>query len=106
MTEIYIQTVIAVIAVISIFFLFIVLFKRRQEKANLINVIAYQPFGQRKGVAALKIGKKVFVIGITANDLKLLETMEEIDIENEVVRNIHEKVKELKNWRAGIDEYK
>lgn len=106
MTELYIQMIGALVAVTGLIFLMAIILKKKQAKTGLINLLAYQPFGQRKGIAALKIGREVLIVGVTANDLRLLKTFNEDELENETITNISEKVKKLKGLRMQIDEHK
>ncbi len=58
------------------------LMKKRQNRYGLINIVSYQSMGPRKGVAAVKIGREILIVGITPNDMRLLKTFreEELDI--------------------------
>jgi len=56
------------------------LMKRRQNKYGLMNILSYQSMGPRKGVAAIKIGKEILILGITPNDMRLLKTFREDEI--------------------------
>lgn len=57
------------------------LMKRRQNRYGLMNIISYQSIGPRKGVAALKIGREILILGITSNDMRLLKTFREDEID-------------------------
>lgn len=49
------------------------LYRRRQKGAGLITMLAYQSLGQKMGIAAVKIGREILVLGVTPNDFKLLK---------------------------------
>ena len=56
-------------------------FKKKNNRFGLMNVIGYQPFGPKKGVAALKVGKEVLILGVSVNDMRLLKTFKENELE-------------------------
>jgi flagellar biogenesis protein FliO len=43
--------------------------------------VAYHPFGPRRGVAALRVGSEVLVLGVTNTDLKLLRVLDASKVE-------------------------
>jgi len=48
---------------------------------GLLQLVAYQPFGPRRGVAAVRVGREVLVLGVTNTDLKLLRVLDAAAIE-------------------------
>ena len=50
--------------------------KRRQTSTGLMKVVAYQPLGQRKGIAAVQVGGEVLLVGVTPTDVKLLKSVD------------------------------
>jgi len=102
--DMYIQMGIALVAVTGVIILLGLFLRRRQGKTGLINILSYQSFGPRKGIAALKIGREILLIGITSTDLKLLKSLDENDLERETVRDINEKLKRLKAIKEGLSE--
>lgn len=102
--DMYIQMGIALVAVIGMIALLGLFLRRRQGKAGLINILSYQSFGPRKGIAALRIGREILLIGITSTDLKLLKSLDENDLEKETVRDINEKLKRLRAIKEGLSE--
>ncbi len=105
MTEQYIQMIAALGGVILLIILFGYLMKKRQTKSGvLINVVSYQPFGPRKGVAALKMGREVLLLGITQNDIKLLKTFNENEFEEKTTAEINTKIRMLKNMKERLNE--
>ncbi len=80
MTGTYIQTVLALIFVLILIFATSFLLKKRQGKTGFMSIVGYQPIGPKKGVAALKIGKEVLILGITASEMRLLKVIQEADV--------------------------
>lgn len=107
MTDQYIQMIAALAVVILLIVLFGYIMRKRQTKSGvLINVVSYQPFGPRKGVAALKMGREVLLLGITQNDIKLLKTFNENDFEEKTTAEINTKIRMLKNMKERLNESK
>jgi len=50
--------------------------KRQPGTPGLFRVLAYQPFGPRRGIAAVRVGREVLVLGVTNTDLKLLRVLD------------------------------
>ncbi|MGD1075323.1 MAG: flagellar biosynthetic protein FliO [Thermodesulfovibrionales bacterium] len=97
--------VLALAAVIGLIVLVGIFLRKKQGKAGTImNVLAYQSFGPRKGIAALKIGREILLVGVTASDLKLLKTIEENELETDTVRDISNAVKRLRNMKEHLNE--
>ncbi len=57
------------------------LIRKKQNRFGLMSVVSYQPFGQKKGVAALKIGGEVLILGVTQNDMRLLKVFKEDELD-------------------------
>lgn len=104
MTALYFQVALALVAVVGLIYLTGFLMKNRQTKASLMNILAYQSFGQRKGIAALKIGKEILLVGVTSTDIKLLKTYDESELELEAVSVINDKLKQLKDMKKNLNE--
>jgi flagellar biogenesis protein FliO len=74
------------------------LLRRKQNRFGLMSVVSYQPFGPKKGVAALKIGSEILILSVTPNDMRLLKTFKdsELDInENEGFQSKFEKFRNI-----------
>lgn len=96
MTGIYIQTAAALLFVVLLIVGAGYVMKKKQNRFGLMSIVSYQPFGPRKGVAALKIGKEILILGVTQNDMRLLKIFKdgELDIkENEGFQSKLEKFK-------------
>lgn len=104
MTDTYLQVVLSLAGVAGLIYLLGFLMRRKQGGDNLMKVIAYQSFGQRKGIAALKIGSDIHIVGITPNDIKFLKTYEEIAVTREIGRGINDKLKRLKGIKENLYE--
>ena len=50
--------------------------KRQPGVPGFFHLVAYHPFGPRRGVAALRVGQEVLVLGLTNTDLKLLRVLD------------------------------
>ncbi len=77
MTETLMQMVISLIFVILLIFLAAFVYKKKQRKSGLISLVEYLSIGPKKGVAALKIGREILILGITPTDFRLLKTLKE-----------------------------
>jgi flagellar biogenesis protein FliO len=78
MTDIYFQMILALALVIGMIFLLGMFLKKKQSKDGLMKVIGYQSLGPKKGLAAVRINKEVLILGVTATELKLLRTYDDI----------------------------
>lgn len=83
MTGTYLQVVVALIFVILLILAAGFIMRKKQNRLGLMSVISYQPFGPKKGVAALKIGSEILILGVTPNDMRLLKIFKdgELDLE-------------------------
>lgn len=104
MTGLYFQVALALIVVVGLIYLTGFLLKGRQTRASLMNILAYQSFGQRKGIAALKIGKEILLVGVTSTDIKLLKTYDESELNPEAAGVISDKLKQLKDLKKNLNE--
>ena len=72
------------------------IFKKRQNRTGFMSIVGYQPFGPKKGVAALRVGKEILILGVTPNEMRLLKSFGEGELElqeNEIFHNKFEKFK-------------
>ncbi|MBI4682634.1 MAG: FliO/MopB family protein [Nitrospirae bacterium] len=81
MTGTYLQVAAALFFVVLLIITAGFLLKKKQNKFGLMSVVSYQPFGPRKGVAALKIGKEILILGVTQNDMRLLKIFKDDELE-------------------------
>jgi len=104
MTGTYLQVATALIVVVGLILIFGIVMRKRQGKTSLITVLAYQSFGPRKGIAALKIGPEILLIGVTSTDLKLLKTFDENELEPEVQKEVSDKLQKLRSMKKLLNE--
>ncbi|RJQ55761.1 MAG: hypothetical protein C4526_03160 [Nitrospiraceae bacterium] len=81
MTATYIQTAAALLFVIILIAAAGFFFKKKQNRTGFMSIVGYQPFGPKKGVAALKVGKEVLILGVTSNEMRLLKSFAEGELE-------------------------
>jgi flagellar biogenesis protein FliO len=81
MTATYIQMLAALIFVILLIVGAGFLMKKKQGRPGLMSVVSYHSMGPKKGVAALKIGKEVLILGVTSSDMRLLKTFKEDELD-------------------------
>ena len=96
MTGTYIQTAAALVFVILLIAGAGYIMRKRQNRFGLMSIVSYQPFGPKKGVAALKIGKEILILGVTPNEMSLLKIFKEGELDLE----------EIDGFRAGLEKFK
>ena len=100
----YLQMTVALVVVIGLIVVIGTVLKRKQTKSSLMTVLTYQSFGPKKGIAALKIGTEILLVGVTSTDLKLLKTFDENELDPELIRDINEKLNKLRNIKKLLNE--
>jgi len=50
--------------------------KRQPGVPGFFQLMAYHPFGPRRGVAALRVGRELLLLGVTNTDFKLLRVLD------------------------------
>lgn len=81
MTAYYLQVAAALLFVVLLIVAAGFVLKKKQNRFGLMSIVSYQPFGPKKGVGALKIGKEILILGLTPNDIRLLRVFKEEDID-------------------------
>src|SRR5512135_1613167 len=76
MIELILQTVAALAFVVFLILLLALGYRKRNRDSGLIRLVSYQAIGQKMGVAALKIGGEIFILGVTPTDFKVLKRMD------------------------------
>lgn len=94
----------ALAAVIGMILLMKVFLKKKQGKSGMMNILAYQSFGPRKGLAALKMGNEVLLLGVTSTDIKLLKTFDGNEFEAQAAADINDKLRMLKDMKERLHE--
>ncbi len=81
MMEAYSQMAAALFFIVVLIIAAAYVFKKKQNRVGLMNVVSYQPIGTKKGVAALKIGKEILILGVSTNDMRLLKIFKEDELD-------------------------
>jgi len=81
MMDLYLHMGVALILVSGLIVLFGLFVKKKQDKGSVMKIMGYQSLGQKKGMAMVKVGQEVLLLGVTANDVKLLKTLSGLDEE-------------------------
>ena len=77
MTSLFGQISIVISFITLLIFIAALIYKKRQKGSGLISIIEYFSFGPKRGIAALKVGKEILIVGITLNEFRLLKTLDE-----------------------------
>ena len=77
--------------------------KRTPGGPGIIDLVAYQPFGPRRGIAAVRIGRDVLVVGVTNADLKLFRVIDAEALKTGAVATVADKVRRLRKMKVGLD---
>lgn len=77
--------------------------RRRPAGGGLVQLLSYQALGPRKGVAALRVGREVLVVGVTNTDVRLLAQMKEADLPAEPVLQAAGTMERLRKIRERLD---
>lgn len=101
MTGTYIQMSAALIFVILLIVAAGYVMKKKQNRFGIMNLISYQPFGPKRGVAALKVGKEVLILGMTQTEMRLLKSFNEEELDLSKPEGFQVKLNRLKNAGAN-----
>jgi len=105
MIQTYIQMAIALVFVILLIFAIGFVLRKKQDRFGFMSVVGYQSLGPKKGVAALKIGKEILILGVTSNDMRLLRIFKEGELELKESRGFQGRLEKFKKGvteRSGI----
>ncbi len=100
MTGTYIQMAVALTFVIFLIIVVGFLLKKKQNRYGLMSVVSYQPFGPKKGVAALKIGNEILILGVTSNDMRLLRIFKDGELELKEIEGFQSKLEKFRSIRV------
>jgi len=106
MSVLFLKTAAALGFIIMLIAALAMAYKKRQPGApGLFHLLAYHPFGPRRGVAALRVGHEVLILGITNADLKLLRVMDADKVqESPVLPSAPEDImSRLRKIKEGLD---
>lgn len=80
------------------------LYRRKQKQSNIIQLVAYQSLGAKKGVAALQVGNEIMVLGIMPNGLRVLKTLEAKEVLAKREDPYSDRVQKLRRLKEAVDE--
>ncbi len=69
--------IVSLLFVIFLIMMIAYLNRKRQRKSRFMNIIEYLSIGTKKGVAAVKVGRDILILGVTPTGFNLLTTMDE-----------------------------
>lgn len=106
MTDPYMQMLFALALVVCVILFMGLGLKKKRDMNGLMKVLAYQPLGQKKGIAAVQVGREVLLVGVTSTDLKLLKTFDDNfdtgGAEKTTAADITEKLKKLRAMKDTL----
>jgi flagellar biogenesis protein FliO len=102
MTAMIVQMVLALAFVIFLIFSVSFIYRKKQKGTNFINLVAYHSFGQKMGIAALRVGDEILVLGVTPTDMKLLKKIADTGAATQDTSGIADRVKRLKRIKEEI----
>lgn len=102
MTEMAMQMALALGLVVCLIYALSFVYRKKQKAANLVNLVAYQSFGQKMGIAAVRVGNEILVLGVTPTDMKLLKKIQDRPGADQGVAVIADKVRKLRRIRQEI----
>jgi flagellar biogenesis protein FliO len=100
MTGMYIQMAAALLFVLLLIMAVAYVIKKKQNRFGLMSVVGYQPFGAKKGVAALKVGSDVMILGVTPSDMRLLKVYKDTELELNENEGFQSKLEKFKGIGA------
>lgn len=104
MSDLIVQTGAALAFVLLLIAAAAFAYRKRQPGApGLFKLVAYHPFGPRRGVAALRVGPEVLILGVTNADLKLLRVLDASRIEEGSAAAGADRISRLRKLKDGID---
>jgi flagellar biogenesis protein FliO len=80
------------------------LYRRKQKQSDIINLVAYQSLGAKKGVAALQVGNEILVVGVMPNGFRVLKTLEAKEVMVKREAPVSERIQRLRKLKEKIDE--
>ncbi len=74
---------------------------RGVEQSGVLKVLGYLSLGPRRGIAVIKAGGEVLLVGVTQNDLKLLKAFPEDAFEGEL-KTIKDNIQQIKGLKRML----
>jgi len=78
--------------------------RKRQEIRGFMSIVGYCSLGQKKGIAACRVGRDLLLIGVTQNSISLLKSYREDELDSSFIREMKDNVRKLKGMREAIGE--
>ncbi|HEB76201.1 MAG TPA: hypothetical protein ENJ04_07610 [Nitrospirae bacterium] len=102
MMEEYLKIVVALIFVVGLILVVAGVMKNRNAaRTEILKTLGYLNLGPRKGIAIIKAGEEILLVGITANDLKLLKTLPESALESEL-NTLKDNIRQIKSFKEML----
>ena len=83
--------------IILLIFVASLVYKKRRKGSGIISIVEYFSFGPKRGIAALKVGNEILIVGITLSEFRLLKTLDEEMITALKLQKESEEIS-LKEW--------
>ena len=101
MMNAYVQMAGALIGVVGVILAAGFFLRKKQGTTGIMKVLGYQPLGQKAGIAAVKVGTEVLLVGVTGSELTLLKTFPDGIVpegkkEQQTAQEISDTVKKLR----------
>ncbi len=104
MTDLLLQTGAALAFVILLIAAAAYVYKKKKPGIpGLFHVAAYQPFGPRRGIAAVRVGREVLVLGVTNTDFRLLRVLDASVLDEGTAAAVADRVSRLRKMKDGLD---
>jgi flagellar biogenesis protein FliO len=115
MMDLYLHMGAALVIVSGLILLLGYALKKRQGGDGLMKIMGYQSLGAKKGIAMVKIGSEVLLVGVTATDVKLLKSLNRPDEEREepaqpepapkaITADVSDKLRKLRAMKSALRE--
>jgi flagellar biogenesis protein FliO len=104
MMEQSLNLITAVVGIVGAVGLLALLYRKRQKQSTLLQLMAYQSLGAKKGVAALKVGQELLLIGVMPGGLRVLKTLKAEEVLKEEEAVFSERWEKLRKLKEEIHE--
>ncbi len=93
-------------ALIGVLILILVVARFAQARTTtmpgLLNTLGYLSLGPRKGIAIIKAGKEIILVGVTPTDLKLLKTIPEEAFDQTELKRIRDNIDHIRGLKRAL----
>lgn len=104
MMEYSLNLITALVGVVFSVGVLALLYRKRQKQSALLQLLAYQSLGAKKGVAALKVGSELLIIGVMPTGLRVLKTLRANEVLKEEGEAFSERWEKLRRLKEEIHE--